>query len=196
MRNFILALIICSATPYLLPGQENTNGNFTASINPAYWALGGYSIRGHYILPKKWSFGLVSEAGFSLPAFARDQFFKNQNDIEVDWDYLFGLEVRYRFTEASIDKGLYLLAATGYEGWTIENDAGATDDFSNWYASLGVGYLWYPFKKERLSLGANYNLIFLLNNTDERFAGESVYQLRPVVPPSLIPSLSLGWRFN
>ena len=69
----------------------------------------------------------------------RDQFFENNEDITVDWDFLVGVEARYRFTDSAIDKGLFLQGTFGFEGWTITNDDQAQDDFDNWYASLGVG---------------------------------------------------------
>ena len=123
----------------------------------------------------------------------RDQFFENNEDTTVDWGFLVGVEARYRFTDSAIDKGLFLQGTFGFEGWTITNDDQAQDDFDNWYTSLGVGYNWYPFKKPHFHLGASYNVVFILNNTDERSVGDSNYNIRPVVPPSLIPTIFLGF---
>ena len=175
--------------------QETERASFAVTANPSYYFLGGYSVKANYILPKKWSFAVAAEANFELPDFARDQFFDNDEDITVDWDYLIGIEARYRFTDSHIDKGLFLLGTFGYEGWTITNDAGLEDEFDNWYASLGIGYNWYPFKKPNFHLGASYNVVFILNNTDDRSLGESTYNIRRVVPPSVIPTVFIGWRF-
>ncbi|MEM9328843.1 MAG: hypothetical protein AAGA85_24475 [Bacteroidota bacterium] len=175
--------------------QDRGEHSFTVTANPSFYILGGYSVKGYYILPKRWSFGLAVEAGFEIPDFARDQFFANNDDIAVNWDFLVGVEAVYRFTDSAINKGLFTQVALGYEGWTITSDGGEEDDFQNWYASLGAGYNWFPFKKPNFFLGGTYSLIFILNETDEREAGESVYNIRPVVPPSLIPTIHVGWRF-
>ncbi len=174
---------------------ESDKGSFSVTINPVFYLLGGYSVKGFYHLPKKWSFGLAAEAGFELPDIARDQFFDNNEDITVDWDYLVGLDVRYRFTDSNVDRGFYALGTVGYEGWTITEDAGQEDSFDNWYASVGLGYNWYPFKKPNFHVGASYNLIFILNNTEERTVGDSRYNINSVVPPSFLPTFLLGWRF-
>jgi len=190
--TFVVTTLLLSSVAH---GQENEKGAFAVTANPSFYILGGYSVKGFYALPKRWTFGIAAEANFELPEFARDQFFENNNDITVDWDYLVGVEVRYRFTDSHINKGLYLVGTFGYEGWTITNDDGLEDDFDNWYAAFGVGYNWFPFKKPNFYLGANYNLIFILNETDERRFGDSEYKIRPVVPPSWAPNIYLGWRF-
>ncbi|MGD1840504.1 MAG: hypothetical protein ACFB0B_06350, partial [Thermonemataceae bacterium] len=33
---------------------------FSISGNPSYFLLGGYSVKGLYILPKRWSFGIAA----------------------------------------------------------------------------------------------------------------------------------------
>ena len=83
-------------------------------------------------MPRKWSFGVAIEAGFELPDFARDQFFELENEIAVDWDFLVGIEGRYRFTdiltntsERQVGQSTYQIkavvppswAATIYLGW-------------------------------------------------------------------------------
>jgi len=190
------ALCLLAKTPVDAQDRNNLEkGSFSATVNPSFYILGGYSIKGFYHLPKKWSFGLAAEANFELPDFARDQFFKNDEDITVDWDYLIGVEGRYRFTDNHIDKGFYVFGSLGYEGWTIRDNDGNKDEFDNWYSSLGIGYNWYPFKKPNFHLGASYNVVFILNNTEERTVGQAQYNLRPVVPPSFAPTIYLGWRF-
>ena len=175
--------------------SESQRGSFSVTVNPVFYLLGGYSVKGFYHLPRKWSFGLAIEAGFELPDIARDQFFDNNEDITVDWDYLVGAEVRYRFNDSNVDRGFYALGTVGYEGWTIRDDAGQEDAFDNWYASIGAGYNWYPFKKPYFHVGATYNVIFILNNTEERVVGDSRYSINGVVPPSFFPTFLVGWRF-
>ncbi len=172
---------------------ENS-GSFSITANPIFFGLGGYSIKGFYHLPKRWSFGLAAEANFELPELARDQFFENDGDIIVDWDYLVGIEARYRFTDSAIDKGFYAFGTLGYEGWTISDGAAASDGFENWYASLGIGFNWYPFKKPNFHIGASYGVVFILNNTANREIGALEYNIRPVVLPSFVPTVYLGWR--
>ncbi|MEM6377317.1 MAG: hypothetical protein AAF705_03835 [Bacteroidota bacterium] len=191
---FLTALMISTLSLQAQNAEEKPSYSITA--NPAYYILGGYSVKGYYITPQRWSFGLAAEASFELPDFARDQFFDNNEDITVDWDYLIGAEVRYRFSDSPIDKGLFLQAGFGYEGWTITNDDGQQEGFDNWYGNIGIGYTWYPFKRENFHLGGNYNIVFILNETQDRVLGDSQYNIRPVVPPSFIPSIFLGWRFG
>lgn len=195
------AVIILCISTLMVPqlwaqGQPETErGSFSVTVNPVFYLLGGYSVKGFYHLPKKWSFGLAAEANFELPDIARDQFFDNNGDITVDWDYLVGVDVRYRFTDSHVDRGFYVLGTVGYEGWTINDDTGQEDSFDNWYSSIGVGYNWYPFKKPRFHVGASYNVIFILNNTEERVVGDSRYSINGLVPPSFLPTFLLGWRF-
>ena len=197
--NLCLIFVMLSLNTQLSAQERNEDNfsSFSLTVNPAYYVLGGYSVKGLYHLPQRWSFGLTAEASFELPDFARDQFFENQEDIVVDWDFLIGLEARYRFKEGALDQGFYALGAFGYEGWTVQPTEGqGEDEFENFFSSLGIGYNWYPFHKKHFHLGASYNLIFILNNTDERLLDGRVYNIRPVVPPSILPStISLGWRF-
>jgi hypothetical protein len=183
---------------------DSTKGFFSVGINPTYPILGGYGAKVFYNFPKKWSVGLASEGSFQLPKFAAEQFFKNSKNITVDWNYALGLEVRYRFRKKDNDiKGFYLMGTLGYEEWTItkaESAAAAPntkqkDDFTNWYSSLGGGYNLFPFKKAGFWVGVQYNVIFIMNNTNDRTVNGVTYNIRPVVPPSLAPNLYIGWRF-
>nr|WP_298999310.1 outer membrane beta-barrel protein [uncultured Allomuricauda sp.] len=180
-------------------GQDPSpeKGSFGVSTNPAYFALGGYSVRGIYHLPKRWSFGLNVEAGFELPDDFRDLFFNDNQAINVDWDYLVAAEARYRFSIESYDAGFYVNGSLGYEGWTVnETISDADTSFDNWFSSLGVGYTWYPFKKKNFNVGINYNIIFILNNTEDQQAGNTTFAINRVIPPSFIPSnILIGWRF-
>lgn len=188
---FCLLAFLCSLGIY----AQNTTGSWTITTNPSYFVLGGYSLKGFHHFPKKWSVGLQVEGGFELPDFARDQFFDINDEGTVDWTFAVGTEVRYRFTKSDIDKGFYLFGTLGYEGWKVLGVTNSTDEFTNWYSSLGLGYNWYPFKNQRLQIGAAYNLIFILNNTATRPIGEKSYQINNIVPPSFAPNLSVGWRF-
>ncbi|PRX54905.1 outer membrane beta-barrel protein [Flagellimonas meridianipacifica] len=172
-------------------------GSFGISTNPAYFALGGYSVRGIYHLPKRWSFGLNIEAGFELPDDFRDLFFNDNQAINVDWDYLVAAEARYRFSKESYDAGFYVNGSVGFEGWTVNEIASDADtSFDNWFSSFGVGYTWYPFKKKNFNVGLNYNIIFILNNTDDQQVGDTTFNIESVIPPTLIPSnILIGWRF-
>lgn len=198
MKKIILITFILFSVhlSYAQEAERTDKSHYSVTINPAFYALGGYSVKAYLHQPKRWSFGIAAEAGFELPEFARDQFFENNDDINVDWDFLWGLEARYRLNDKAYDEGLYLLGSFGFEGWTVNNEAGTEDEFDNWYASLGIGYLWYPFKKKNFHLGASYNVVFILNNTEERTVGSSAYNIRSVVPPSLAPNLIIGWRFG
>ena len=196
---FIATCLLISAGAF---AKENNNtntdkGSFGISVNPAFYALGGYSVKGLYHLPKRWSFALAVEAGFELPDDFRDAFFKDNESIDVNWDYLVGVEARYRFNDASYDKGFFAYATLGMEGWTVDEiDTSNEDSFDNWYSSIGIGYNWYPFKKKNFNIGLAYNVIFILNNTDDRLVGSTTYAIDIVIPPSLIPStISIGWRF-
>ena len=193
-KIFCLILFITSLAQ--ARAQEEARPHYSVTVNPSFFALGGYSLKAYHHRPSRWSFGIAAEAGFELPEFARDQFFENNEDIDVEWDFLWGVEARYRLNKESFDKGFFLVGTFGFEGWTVESESGVNDEFDNWYASLGIGYLWYPFKKDNFHLGASYNIVFILNNTEERTVGTSRYNIRSVVPPSFSPNLIVGWRFG
>lgn len=192
---FVALLLILSWNLSAQTSEKLQSGSFSVTVNPSFFILGGYSVKAFYHLPKKWSFGLSAEAGFDLPNFARDQFFMNNGNIDVHWDFLVGVEARYRFNNSDVDKGFYALATLGFEGWSIEDQNGNMDEFDNWYSSLGLGYNWYPFKRPNFHLGVSYNVVFILNNTDERTVGQEIYNINQIVPPSFAPVIYLGWRF-
>ncbi len=174
---------------------QQPSNNFSINANPIYYALGGYNLKGFYHLPKRFSFGIALEAGFELPDFATDQFFESEGDIAVHWDRLFGAEIRYRLIDADIDSGPYILATGGHEKWTVENVNTDEHEFTNWYSSIGIGYNWYPFKKPQFHLGGSYNIIFILNNHQQQQVGNEFFNIKSVIPPSIIPTLYFGWRF-
>ncbi|MEO1253316.1 MAG: hypothetical protein AAFY41_00335 [Bacteroidota bacterium] len=195
MKKVLILLVTMSTFMSNAQQDETDISSYSITVNPAFFALGGYSVKGFYHLPKNWSVGVAFEAGFELPDFARDQFFNSAEELTVDWDFLIGTEVRYRFYDGELDKGWYILGTAGFEGWTILDDNGNDDPFENWYASLGLGCNWYPFKKPNLHLGASYNVVFILNNTNKRIIGANEYNINTVVPPSFAPTIHLGWRF-
>jgi hypothetical protein len=182
----------------------STKGFISAGINPTYPFLGGYGAKVFYNFPQKWSIGLASEGNFLLPESAAKQFFKNDKNIAIRWDYAVGIEARYRLQKNDNDiKGLYLLTTFGYEGWTIAREKNAIpipntkqeDKFTNWYSSLGAGYNLFPFKKDGFWVGIQYNVIFIMSNTNERSVNSFTYNIRSVVPPTIVPNLYIGWRF-
>lgn len=197
--GLLLILFMASTDVFAQTTTDTTNekGSFGININPAYYALGGYSVRGIYHLPERWSFGLNVEAGFELPDDFRDTFFNDNQNINVNWDYLVALETRYRFNTETYDKGFYASASLGFEGWTVkEIGTDSEQGFDNWFSSFGVGYNWYPFKKKNFNVGLNYGIIFILNNTDDQTAGNTTFKIESVIPPSFIPSnIHIGWRF-
>jgi hypothetical protein len=185
-------------------GFKKDKGYFSVGINPTYPILAGYGVKVFYNLPMHFSFGIISERVFNLPKNAQKQFFKNTVAIKVNWDYSIGVEARYRFNKKDNDiKGLYAFTTLGYEQWTINKATNVPiipntiqkDMIDNWFTSTGVGYNYFPIKNTGLWLGAAYNIIFLLNNTQNKSINNSTYNLRTIVPPSLLPNLYIGWRF-
>lgn len=196
---FIALLCTCVRAQTEVPRSATTDvppGKISVAVNPVYFGLGGYYVNPFYHFPKRWSVGSTLQGGFELPEFARDQFFTVSNeDITVDWSYAVSVEARYRFSQATYDKGFFAVGAMGFEAWKV-NSEGAADEFDNWFTSVGVGYNWFPTKNNRLHLGLQYSLIFILNNTDERGVGDEVYNIETLIPPGLLPSaFVIGWRF-
>lgn len=194
-KILVLIVLFLSFSVKAQTVEEENISPFSVTVNPSFYILGGYSVKGFYHLPKRWSFGIAAEANFELPDFARDQFFDNAEDLTIDWDYLLGVEARYRFHDGPLDKGFYIQGTLGIEGWTASDVNSAEDQFDNWYSSIGVGYNWYPFKKPNFHLGLSYNVVFILNNTDTRLVGSTEYNINGVVPPNFAPTIYLGWRF-
>ncbi|MEL6562119.1 MAG: hypothetical protein AAFQ94_28295 [Bacteroidota bacterium] len=175
--------------------DDSEKGSVSVVVNPSFFVLGGYHFKPSYHFPKRWSVGATLQGGFELPDFARDQFFNTSaGEVIVDWTYAIGLELKYRFSDAPYDKGFFTAFNLGYEGWDVSSGQ-EIDQFENWFASLDAGYNWYFLKDDRLNLGVHYTLIFILNNTDNRTVDEVTYNIRSVVPPSVLPSILVGWRF-
>jgi hypothetical protein len=200
----LLALNLSSQTTKKEPFIRE-KGCFSLGINPTYPFLNGYGVHVFYNLPKSWSFGIVSEGAFKLPESATKQFFKNGDALNVNWDYAIGLEARYRFNRKDNDiKGLYAYTSFGYEAWAVtKSDDSPTatgfnqeDKFDNFYSSIGMGYNLFPLKNKGFWLGASYGVIYIMNNTSDRTVNNSTYNIRPIVPPSFIPNIYIGWRFG
>lgn len=201
----IISLCIIATFGNAQNSPEKPKGFLSAGINPSYPFFGGYGVKAFYNFPSKWSVGIASEGNFELPEFAAEQFFKNGKNITVDWDYAIGIEARYRFRKKDNDiKGLYVAGAIGYEQWTIKKGEGQTvvpntlqeDRFDNFFTNVGIGCNLFPFKKAGFWIGAQYDLIFILNNTDNRSINGVDYNIRPIVAPSFAPNLYIGWRFK
>ena len=190
----LVILSLVGSYGYAQSDDPYPHGSFSLVTNPAFFALGGFHLKPSYHFPKKWSVGATFQGGFELPEFAQEQFFEFADDqLSIDWTFAIGLELKYRFSDATFDKGLYAALNLGYEGW--EADRNDSDTFQNWFTSLDLGYNWYPFNRARFHVGLAYTLIYILNNTDERQVGETEYRLKSLVPPSYIPSILVGWRF-
>ncbi|MEL6538358.1 MAG: MBL fold metallo-hydrolase [Bacteroidota bacterium] len=56
--------------------RGNPAGTASIIANPAYFVLGGYHVKPSWHFPQRWSVGATLQGGFSLPDFARDQFFE------------------------------------------------------------------------------------------------------------------------
>ena len=191
-------LLLCYGLMGALIAQDTVadpKGSFSLTTNPPYFLFGGYYVKPAYHFPKRWSVGLTAQGGFEIPDFSRNQFFDfTGEDIAVNWNYAIGAELKYRFTDAVYDKGFYTAFNLGYEGWDVS--VTDTDTFDNWFASIDLGYTWYPFRRQRFHVGLNYTLIFILNNTEKRTVNETTYNINRVVPPSLLPgAILVGWRF-
>ena len=201
-RAFAVAALVAAATlpPGRVRGQASAPGpthdrsGVVLAVNPAYFIIGGYGVKAGYDFPSGWSVFAVGQRVGEVPDGSVESVFEGADGIDVEWDYALGVEGWYRF-DRNRRSSPYLIASLGYEGWevTARGGGGASDYVHNAYASLGVGYRWFPLERRGLYLGAHYHVIVLLNNTDERRAGEAAYALRRVIP-GLIPSPEIGWR--
>ncbi len=204
-RLTLFAILFAIAnSSYAQQNKGKSKGFFSAGINPLYPFFRGYGVKAFYNFPSKWSVGILGEGNFKLPNLAAKQFFKSGEHINVDWDYSFGMEARYRFRKKDNNiKGFYTLGTLGYEGWSITKQKDQTvvtntlqeEKFSNWFSSLGFGFNTFPFKKSGFWIGAQYNIIFILNNTKQRNVNGINYNIRSIVPPSFMPNLYIGWQF-
>jgi Outer membrane protein beta-barrel domain len=204
MKSKTLVLVVCLMASHSLFSQAD-KGSYSIGLSPTYPIFGGYGAKAFYNFPKKWSIGILTEGSFDLPEFAEKNFFNNADAINVKWDYSIGIEARYRFRKADNDiKGLYCFSTLGYEPWTINKSENTNavsgtkqeDKFDNWFASIGIGYNWFPIKNKGLWIGAAYNTIFILNNNSDRTVNGSTYNLKSIVPPTFTPNIYVGWRFN
>jgi hypothetical protein len=204
LLSIIFTISKLSAQNTVANESLDEKGFLSVGINPTYPIFGGYGVKIFYNFPKQFSIGLASESVKNLPENTEKQFFNNSKDIKVNWDYSIGLEARYHFKKQNNNiKGLYTFATLGYEQWTIKKDDDKAvvpnsiqeDNLDNWYSSLGLGYNYFPIKDCKLWVGAAYNIIFILNNTQDKTINNATYNIKTIVPPSFIPNLYVGWRF-
>jgi len=190
-RLTIVSLLLISLSAY---SQEERVPKIYIELKPFQFLSGGYSVVGHYALNDRWHVGanvFASELsdGFKQLGFDYDDAII---DLNASQDFAINISFRYFLSKKHPNKGWQFSVPIGYETWTLEDQNTDTEvTYEFWNISPRIGYLWYPFKKERFYImGEGIFAIPLISNEGVQL-GDSRIKSNRIVP---IPSIGLGIR--
>ncbi|MEM6630859.1 MAG: hypothetical protein AAF694_14355 [Bacteroidota bacterium] len=187
----IIALTLLSFSSY---SQQKRDPKIYIELKPLQFVSGGYSVVGHYAINPRWHVGTNIFASELSEAFNQIGFDYDDEAIDLNASQDFAINFSFRFflNKQHPHKGWQLSLPFGYETWTLTDrntDAEVTYEF--WNISPRIGYLWYPFKKERFYIMTEAVFAIPLISDGEVQLGNSSIKSNTIVP---IPSIGLGVR--
>lgn len=152
---------------------------------------GGYDI-GLFYYPKRtrFSFGFLV-AGHNIRGNTKELLFNSSNhdNLTMRLSWISSLQIRYHF--AKHKEGFFGEAGLGVEEFSTASGNEKNSDL-NGFIAPAIGYIWYPWQRDRFYLMPKVASVFTLFREDEQLINGTSYQLKPFFPA---PSLTLGWKF-
>ena len=190
-RLILVSLLLMSFSAF---SQEERVPKFYIELKPLQFLSGGYSVVGHYALNDRWHVGanvFASELseGFNQLGFDYDD---TSIDLRASQDFAINFSFRYFLSKRQPNKGWQFSLPIGYETWTLEDQNTGTEvTYEFWNISPRIGYLWYPFKKERFYIMGEGIFAIPLVSDEGVELGDSTIKSNRIVP---IPGIGLGIR--
>ncbi|QNL51068.1 hypothetical protein H8S90_05625 [Olivibacter sp. SDN3] len=188
-----LALIIATAIslPLLAQSEKPSSSTFSVETRVTNYIQRGYDLKiFFYPANTRMSYG-VSVTGQRLEGLGKDLVFDGDNlgEISLRLSWVASLLARYHFS--SDYKGFFAEFSAGIEEFKASYQMTDRRDL-NGFLSPGIGYLWFPFRKDKFYIMPNISVNFLIFRPEMQHIGPATYRLRAVHPS---PSLSIGWKF-
>ena len=189
-----LAVVFIFLINFYSLAQDQEKRKIYLELEPLQFVSSGFSIVGHYSLNNRWQIGtniFASELSEGLNDLVFD--FNESIDLLATQNLGINLSVRYFLNEEKGNKGWVVSLPLGYERWTVEDrNTNLERDYNFWYLGPRIGYLWYPFKKERFYILGEAAVIVPISTDGEINLGASGIEVNPFIP---LPGLGLGFRF-
>ncbi len=174
--------------------QNTIDSKFFLELEPLMFFNAGFSIVGHYAINDRMQIGtnIFSQElsqGFNDLAFDFDD---NLVDLQATQDL--GVNVSFRYFLKKPHEGWVVSLPIGYETWTIEDlDTDVSEnDYTFWYLSPRVGYLWYPFSPKRFYLLGELLSIIPFGKSSPVNLGSTTVEINSFI---VFPGLGLGFSF-
>ncbi|MEM6842924.1 MAG: hypothetical protein AAF632_11915 [Bacteroidota bacterium] len=194
MKSYLI-IVLLTLISFSSYSQEKREPKIYIELKPLQFLSGGYSVVGHYALNDHWHVGanvFASELseGFNQIGFDYDD---ATIDLRASQDFAINFSFRYFLSKQHPYKGWQLSLPFGYETWTLKDQNTDTEvTYEFWNISPRIGYLWYPFRKERFYIMAEAVFAIPFVSDEGVQLGNSTIKSNPIVP---IPSIGLGYRF-
>lgn len=171
-----------------------------AQTEKATWAVesrvtsflqGGYEA-GLYYYPKNSRFSLgLAVAGQNVTGAAKDLLFTSSNidNLSIRLPWLVGFQTRYHFSKHM--EGFFAELSVGGEEFRV-TAGDRTESIYNGFVVPSIGYIWYPWQRNKFYVMPKVGGIFTFARAEERTLNGTTYELRPFFPS---PGLSIGWKF-
>lgn len=191
-KYFALVLLLIAACA--LRAQDQQARKIYIELKPFQFISGGYSVVGHYALNDQWHVGanvFASELSEGLHELVFN--FDEAIALQANQNLAINVSFRYFLNKEKGAKGWVASVPLGYERWTLtDNNIDQEVAYEYWYLSPRIGYLWYPFKKERFYVIGEVIGVVPIITDGEVDLGPSGIELRSFIP---IGGLGLGYRF-
>lgn len=194
MKSY-LVIVLLTLISFGSYSQEKREPKIYIELKPLQFLSGGYSVVGHYALNDRWHVGANVFASELSEAFNQIGFDYDDAtiDLKASQDFAINFSFRYFLNKQHPHKGWQLSLPFGYETWTLKDQNTDTEvTYEFWNISPRIGYLWYPFKKERFYIMAEAVFAIPFVSDEGVQLGNSTIKSNPIVP---IPSIGLGYRF-
>ena len=177
-----------------ISAQEISSNKFFLELEPLQFVNNGWSVVAHYALNDRWQIGANVFAS-ELSEGMNDFVFDIQGDVQFLAKQNVGLNISPRFflQQKESQEGWVVSLPLGWETWTLSDQNSAEEiDYSFWYLSPRIGYLWYPFSAKRFYLLGEAVMILPIFRDDATTLSDASVEVNSLIP---IPGLGIGLSF-
>ena len=175
-------------------GAKGQSPRFYVELEPLQFINEGWSVVGHYGLNEQFHLG-ANVFSSTLAEGQNDFVFDIRGNINLlaQQDLGINVSVRYFLKKQEVQQGWVLSLPLGWENWTLtDRETQVEDTYQFWYIGPRIGYLWYPFKKERFYLIGEAIALIPISRDEPIELGDAEIAINSFVP---FPGLGLGISF-
>ncbi|MCI4671754.1 MAG: hypothetical protein MRZ79_26670 [Bacteroidia bacterium] len=183
---------VVSSTSIFAQGVKPNKFHF--ELEPIQFINSGWSVVGHYAISKRLQIGSNAFAQIAPESFNNFAFdISGDIDLLAEQEFGINLSVRYFLQEKEVQEGWVISLPLGWETWRLTDEGTEVGaDYSFWYLSPRIGYLWYPFKEKNFYLLGEAVAIIPIIMDDAIQFDNSTVAINSLIP---IPSIGIGIAF-